>query len=58
MKIEEKRMREIKSLIISKGYKMKEIMEKFGYNSYEGFKRAIKENRKNRYKEVLSYLKQ
>ena len=58
MKLEEKRMREIKSLIYLKGYSMREIMNKFGYNSYEGFKRAIKENRKNRYKEVLNFLKQ
>ena len=57
MKIEEKRMRIIKSLIFSKGLKMKEVMEKFGYNSYEGFKRAIKQNRKNRYNEILEYLK-
>ena len=57
MKIEEKRMRTIKSLIFSKGLTMKEVMEKFGYNSYEGVKRAIKQNRKNRYDEVLGYLK-
>ena len=50
-------MRTIKSLIFSRGLTMKEVMEKFGYNSYEGFKRAIKQNRKNRYNEVLSYLK-
>ena len=43
MKIEQKRMREIKSLIVLKGYRMSDIMAKFGYNSYEGFKRAIKE---------------
>ena len=36
---------------------MKEVMGKFGYNSYEGFKRAIKQNRRNRYNEVLDYLK-
>ena len=58
MKLEEKRMREIKSLIYLKGYSMRETMNKFGYNSYEGFKRAIKENRKNRYEEVLNFLKQ
>lgn len=57
LKIEEKRMRTIKSLIFSRGLTMKEVMEKFGYNSYEGFKRAIKQNRRNRYNEVLSYLK-
>ncbi|MDO5089744.1 MAG: hypothetical protein Q4D53_08155 [Leptotrichiaceae bacterium] len=58
MEIEEKRMREIKSLIYLKGYSISEIMEKFGYNSYEGFKRAIRKNRKNRYEEVLNFLKQ
>jgi hypothetical protein len=58
MKLEEKRMREIKSLIYLKGYSMSEIMNKFGYKSYEGFKRAIRENRKNRYEEVLNFLKQ
>ncbi len=58
MKTEEKRMREIKSLIYLKGYSISEVMNKFGYNSYEGFKRAIKENRKNRYEEVLKFLKQ
>ena len=58
MKIEEKRMREVKSLIYLKGYSMIEIMDKFGYNSYEGFKRVIKENRKKRYEEVLNFLKQ
>ena len=58
MKIEQKRMREIKSLIVLKGYRMSDIMAKFGYNSYEVFKRAIKENRKNRYEEVLNFLKQ
>ena len=58
MKTEEKRMREIKSLIYLKGYSISEVMKKFGYSSYEGFKRAIKENRKNRYEEVLKFLKQ
>lgn len=55
MKIEEKRMREIKSLIALKGLSISETMEKFGYTSYEGFKRAIKENRKNMYEKVLNY---
>ena len=57
LKTEEKRMREIKSLIYLKGYSISEVMNKFGYTSYEGFKRAIKENRKNRYYEVVDYLK-
>lgn len=57
MKLEEKRMMEIKGLIFSKGLKINEVAKIFGYNSYEGFKRAIKENRKNKYNEVLEYLK-
>ena len=57
LKIEEKRMRTIKSLIFSRGFKMKDVAKEFGYNSYEGFKRAIKKNRKNKYNEVLKYLK-
>ncbi len=56
MKTEEKRMREIKSLIYLNGYSISEVMNKFGYSSYEGFRRAIKENRKNRYEEVLKFL--
>lgn len=57
MKIEEKRMRKIKSLIVLKGLSISETMEIFGYSSYEGFKRAIKENRKNMYEKVLNYFK-
>ena len=57
LKIEEKRMRTIKSLIFSRGFKMKDVAKEFGYNSYVGFKRAVKKNRKNKYNEVLKYLK-
>ena len=56
LKIEEKRMRTIKGLIFSKGLNMNEVMKKFGYNSYRGFKEAIKKNRKNKFNEVFEYL--
>ena len=56
LKIEEKRMRTIKGLIFSRGLKMNEVMKRFGYKSYRGFKEAIKKNRKNKYNEVFEYL--
>ena len=56
LKIEEKRMRTIKGLIFSRGLNMNEVMKRFGYKSYRGFKEAIKKNRKNKYNEVFEYL--
>ncbi len=54
--IEEERLKKIKGLIFSKGYTMKEIADKFGFKSYEGFKKAIRFDRKGRYEEVLKFL--
>ena len=47
----------VKSDIVLKKLSVKETYKIFGFNTYEGFKKAIKENRKNRYYEVLDYLK-
>ena len=55
--IQDERMNEIKGLIFANGYSVREVMEKFGFKSYEGFKKAIKKNSKNRYEEVLLFLK-
>ena len=46
----------VKSDIVLKKLSVKEAGEVFGFKSYEGFKKAIKENRKNRYYEVVDYL--
>ena len=46
----------VKSDIVLKKLSVKEACKIFGFTSYEGFKKAIKENRKNRYYEVVDYL--
>ena len=56
MNIEEERWLKVKSSITLKKLNIKQTCEIFGFKSYEGFKRAIKENRKNRYYEVVDYL--
>ena len=47
----------VKSDIVLKKLNVKETYKIFGFTTYEGFKNAIKENRKNRYYEVVDYLK-
>lgn len=54
---EQTRMNEVKGLIFSKGMTLKEFAKQMGYSSYEGFKKAIKQNRKNKYYESLKILK-
>ena len=46
----------VKSDIVLKKLNVKETYKIFGFTTYEGFKKAIKENRKNRYYEVVDYL--
>ena len=46
----------VKSFIILKKLNVKETYKIFGFTTYEGFKKAIKKNRKNRYYEVVDYL--
>ena len=56
MDIQEERWLKVKSAITLKKLNIKQTYGIFGFKSYEGFKRAIKENRKNRYYEVIDYL--
>ena len=56
MDIQEERWLDVKSKITKKKLNVKKTCEIFGFSSYEGFKRAVKENRKNRYYEVINYL--
>lgn len=53
---EKERLKIIKSKAILKEIKLKDLYIHFGYTSYEGFKMAILENRRNRYYETLEYL--
>lgn len=47
----------IRSKIARENLQINDIMSVFGYTSYEGFKLAIKLNRKKRYDQVLVHLK-